>query len=208
LKVVFSGTNTPSKFANIMHVQYASGTPNAANLTTIAGLLSSNYGTNLLAHVHTGVVLTQVVVTDVSSNTGASGIDTTSRAGLLGGVQLPASCAAVISWKIARRYRGGHPRTYLTGINTASQNDVQTLTTTAQTNFNTDATNFRTAVTTMSVAGFTGFQMCNVSYYQGHQPGLPDKPLPRPTPVVDSIIGNHVDVRIDSQRRRLGKGRG
>jgi hypothetical protein len=57
--------------------------------------------------------LTQVEVTDLTSSTSGQFTVDVSTPGTRAGSYLPASACVMVSYAVARRYRGGHPRTYL-----------------------------------------------------------------------------------------------
>jgi hypothetical protein len=104
--------------------------------------------------------------------------------------------ALCISWSISDRYRGGHPRTYLPGIDGTFVTGGRLLTTAGHTAYLNAAAGFLTNMNAMT-AGGSSWQMCCVRYFSQHQ--LLANPLVR------TITGQSVHGRIDTQRRRLGK---
>jgi hypothetical protein len=136
-----------------------------------------------------------VTVLDLNSNTGAEGIGGAAATGTRAGSSIPASNCVVLNHNIARRYRGGHPRTYAPfGANA----DTATTGTWGGTFLNTCQTNFNAWVAgclTTSTGGVSLVQYGSVSYFSGgHLRG---------TPVWDPILSTTSRSRIGSQRRRL-----
>lgn len=187
---------------SVYNVLHASG-PNSAGYTStelgsLASAVRSAWVTNVIPLQATALTLTDVVVDDLSNDLGARGIASGSNAGTAGGTIVPASVAVCWSWKIANRYRGGHPRTYIGGVTASGMSNQNTWLSTYVTSHTNAATAIRTAINTTSVGGSTWTLIC-LSYYK-------DKAL-RPDPVPRPISGVSVDTRIDSQRRRLGRDR-
>lgn len=203
LRIVVSGTCYTSKWANVLHAQFASGTPLTNDLASLAQLIAVNFTTNMLFTSTNSMLETQCVVTDISSETGAAGIDTVQRAGAAAGTTLPAGTAMCVSWKIARRYRGGHPRTYLGGISANAQFDARQWTLSAATAQQAHALTFLGYVNTLSTPSTGNITLGSFSYYKGMD--ALHNPILRPVPVFDPFISTHVDQRIDSQRRRNGR---
>ena len=112
---------------------------------------------------------------------------------------LPANVAACITWVIARHYRGGHPRTYISMVPTNSTSDTQSFSTTQANNLKTAATNFIDQVQSISIGGGTPLALVALHRTRFKAPADPV--------LVDIITAAAVDTRIDSQRRRLGKDR-
>lgn len=195
---MYSGTYGSAKWANVFHVRYAPGPPSQADFNSLATGLRTAWNTNIKALMGATCILTQTQCIDLSSNTGLQSQDSTSVTGTaVGGTALPANVALVVSLKIARRYRGGHPRMYLTGQganNTVNaQNWLGAWATSAQAAMEA----WRTAVNALTFASMTTIQVVNLSYYTGK--------VLRVSPTFDTITGVAVHTRVDTQRRRLGK---
>lgn len=192
-----SGGHQP---ANIMYVSYPDADPAASDLVTLAGQIRAAWGTHIMPLVHADVSLTQTVLTRIDG-TEVQGIDTTAVAGGNGTTSLmPPHVAACISWHINRAYRGGHPRTYLSGM---TQGDLvgsgwNLLTTSYAGTLATAAAAFVTAVNALTVGGFPVF-LGTVSYTAA-------KVLRDPPVFFDYVAaGTRVNTRLATQRRRLGK---
>lgn len=187
---------------------YTGAGPNTTDLTTLAGTISTAWLNQLVPQTNTSVVLTQIALTDLASSSGAQVFSTQSRSGTLAGTFLPAAVAMIVKFKIARRYRGGHPRFYLPGRVTA---DLSTTTTWAGASATSLATAFAAfiaaCVTTpptnlgtmahVNVSYFTGFT--NKTFPSGRTRAVPN---PRATPLVDPITSYSVNTQVGSQRRR------
>lgn len=196
IKVQLGGTMGSYKWMNILHVKYSGNAPTAAQLDTFNASVGTAWTTNLAPLAGTAVTLTQVISTDLTSNTSAQQATTMTHAGTRAGTQFTAQVAMVGSWQAPLRYRGGHFRTYFPfGV----QTDMQTYATWTPAFITAAAAGlnaFRTALNGMSV-GTAPVVMSGVSYFSGHQQ--------RPSPLVVAITSAAVHGRIDTQRRRLGK---
>jgi hypothetical protein len=196
VKCVALGTYYGAHWANVFHVRYTGTTPTVADLNTFSTDFGNAYDGHLLEHISDGVTLTDVECTDLSSSVSAQGAASMSHPGDIAGDSLSASVAVCLSWKIARRYRGGHPRTYLCGIPDSVTANVQALSAGAVTNYQNDAAGFMAAVNAISLGGALVTLGC-VSYVGGG--------VPRTVPLFEDFRGSTVNARLDSQRRRLGK---
>ena len=193
---------------NRLFFQYAGTAPTDAQLDTLATAISGSWGTNLKSLYNLDHRLESVAVEDLSSATSATGIDTTSQAGTRSGATVSAAAAVVCSHSIARRYRGGHPRTYLAAGVSGDLLGV------AQWNpsfLGAVATGLSTFIGDVDSAGWTGaggLQLVNVSYYAGFTnhtyPSGRTRPIPtlRATPVVDLVSTVVIRNSVGSQRRR------
>jgi hypothetical protein len=142
--------------------------------------------------------LTQLLVADNSGESENYSYQVTSVPGTVSGNSLPPNCAVAISWPILARYRGGHPRWYLPGV---PESNLATpggnyITSTAAGGYQAEYASFLGAWNQI-VVGSTTMQLGTISYYTGH--ALRDPPLFR------AFQDPQVSLRLDSQRRRLGK---
>jgi len=185
-----------------------SGTVSTTDLTTVLGTISSAWLTNLVRDYSTGHTLTGIRGTDLNSNTGAQVQITTSRVGTDAGPGLPAGAAVVVRFKLALRYRGGHPRFYSTGKTTAWESASTAVDPTHATQLSGDFAAFITASITTPPAAVGTLSHVNVSYFSGfHNVTLPNlrvKSVPtlRGTPVVSAISSYSTNPKMASQRRR------
>src|SRR5215469_2928976 len=95
------------------YYQYSGAAPTSAQLATLAGHLESNYATNLAPLADVDTTLTNTELIDLTSPTSGVGNFASSVVGTRSGGILSAQAAAMLNFKIARRYRGGKPRVYL-----------------------------------------------------------------------------------------------
>lgn len=197
VKYEFLQTFAGRQVVNIMHTLYGGSPGSVAEITSVAADAWTAWTTNISPQVNSGVVLTEVRATDLTSNTAPRGVHVANHAGGGGGTALTANAALVGSWQIARRYRGGHPRIYIAGCQTDWLTDVAHWTNTVIANMQTALTGLMNDLAAISHAPYTGMSVVSVSYFSGH--------ALRVTPENDLITGVVVHPRVDSQRRRLGK---
>lgn len=188
--------------------QYAGAGPNATDLTTLAGTISAAWNTNMVPQTNASLTLTQIMLTDLASNVGQQVPVTVSRVGTLLGNALPDGTAMVIKFKVARRYRGGHPRFYLAG---RVQGDLATLNSWVTGTATTVAAAFQSFITACEATPPTNIGTMthvNVSYFAGFTATqfptgrFRNIPKQRTSPVVDAVTAYSVNGLVASQRRR------
>lgn len=152
--------------------------------------------------------LHKVEATCLTSPTAAQAIVTGDGAAGVGSVAVPNGVALVISFKIGRRYRGGHPRVYIPAMPQAALSGPNAWSTSTISAVKAAWIAFMNDVTSMAPAGVGSVTLINVSYFAGfHNVTFPSGrirpvPTPRPVPVTDAIVGYSVNPKPASQRRR------
>jgi hypothetical protein len=155
--------------------------------------------------------LNDIDVVDLSTPASATGHASGVIPGSRGAADpVPESCAVILQYKIARRYRGGHPRGYwplgdaaaLSSLNTWSApfqalciGGWQTFQTHIIADYAVDAGDVARQV---NVSAFHGFS--NVLFPSGR---MHVRATPRPVPLVDDVVAIGVNPKIGTQRRRL-----
>lgn len=211
-KVIATYTDDDAHFSkNIFHYQWGSGVSSVADMQALAAAVYEALQDNWVNQPVTDANLTIIGcdATDLSSGSAPHGTYSESSSG--GGTgQSPAQTAALISWLINRRYRGGKPRTYLPGpvaqdYATPGTWDAGVLAAVLAT-----ANALRTAVPATSFPNIGNVHLVNVSYYSGfHSVQNPvtlrwkNIPTLRVIPTVDIIVGNLQPATIATQRRRV-----
>lgn len=177
-----------------LHFSYTGGPPSTSDLNSLATTIRGAFNTNLKAFFDTSTALEHVQVVDLSSSTGAGGIDTTAVTGTRAGSLLPGGSAVLINHRIARRYRGGKPRTYLPAFTASDVTNRQGWLSASVTALQTGWNNFIAAINGVTVGSTVISGFVNVSYYSA-------KAL-RTTPHIDAITASVVSFNPASQRRR------
>lgn len=190
-------------------IHYTGTAPNVAELNTFATFAATAWGSDMSALQHTGTALLEVTATDLSSPSGARGVDVATVNGTRVGLQLPANAVCNVQFQIARRYRGGKPKVFLSVGSAADLSDAQTWGSTFLGNVVTGWDNFMTAVVGAGWSGAGTLTHVNVSYFSGFTVVVNpttgrarNVPTLRATPVIDPVIGYRGALRIASQRRR------
>lgn len=147
-------------------------------------------------------------LTDLTSNVAPQAIDNTSRPGSAGGNGVVAGIAAVSSYKIGRRYRGGHPRNYWPGISAGNLFNESNWTPAFTTNFRNSVKAFIAAVIAGAPVAVGTVTQVNVNYFKGFTnktfPSGRIRPVPTPlaVPGQDLVTDVFINPRPASQRRR------
>jgi hypothetical protein len=210
LKVVIQQllVDAATALINRLFFSYSGTTPTDSDLDGFSGAVAESWQTNMLPLQDDIVGLQGVQTEDLTSATSAVGSATSGDAGTRAGEAVPAGTAFVISSEIARRYRGGHPRTYLyVGVGadleaafrwgSAFISEVLT-----------GWTNFIEGVEAGGWSGAGSLDPVNVSYFEGFTnhtyPSGRTRPIPTPRtpPITDDIVSYIGRASIGSQRRR------
>lgn len=189
---------------------YTGGAPSGAALTSFCADVDAAVDTFFGPLFLATTLATGTKAIDLSSDTGNEAESTQANAGSRSGTRLSPGTAVTVAHEIARRYRGGHPRSYLpfgAGADILSSGEWDT----AFTNAVTAA--FANFVTTVRGSGHVAIdKLVNVSYYKGNNPIIDpisgrakNIPQKRVTPLVNEISGSVARVKIGSQRRRNRK---
>lgn len=192
-------------------LQYTGSAPSNADMSTLAHGIDTAANAHLAALVPSGRALGPWTCTDLSSDSGAQSTYTGSGSGSRSGTGLDAGRCAVFNHQVARRYRGGKPRTYIPcGVTSdlAGENAFNS-------SFITAATGawsaFVAEVLATSGLDIDLVNIVNVSYYNGYDtstppwrgPGYKYPPRLRSSPLIDQIVSTTVASKLGSQRRRL-----
>ncbi len=199
------GGNT--NILNRVFLQYA-GVLSLVDAQTWINSIFTDWGNNVVAQQNVNLVLNLAVLTDLSSASSPQAQQSGAIAGTGGGAAAPAGIAAVVKQKLARRYRGGHPRHYISGLQASQIATPETLTAAYIALLVAGYNAFVSAAlghvpalaapaTEVNVSYFSGFH--NVTFPSGRQHAVPTE---RAVPLVDTVIAHAVNPRVASQRRR------
>jgi hypothetical protein len=196
------------KSLNRFFIKYFGASPTQAQIATFAAAIVAAWTGNLRTLYDTASVLEFVTAEDLTSSTAAVGSSTAAVAGTRAGNTLGAGTATVVQQQIARRYRGGHPRQYLSSGVQADLQTRQAWTAAYLTAAEAAWLNYVAAIFASGWAGAGSLVQVNVSYYNGFTnvtfPSGRTRPVPklRLTPVVDIIGSYSINPKLASQRRR------
>jgi hypothetical protein len=212
LQVVFKHTYGGDTDALcIIYEQYTGTAPTDAELSTFATACGAAWDANMAAYASSAAVsLEQVTVTDLSSPTSAKAEVAAVFPGTGGGAALPADTCFVTAYEIARRYRGGHPRSYWPLGTETEVLSPQTWTAAAVTAMTATFVGMQAAIAAAGWSGAGTISQVNVSYYDGFTVVTSpttgrarNVPKLRPTPVVDPIVSVVGRQTFGTQRRRV-----
>lgn len=198
VRVNLKGLNQSLKWQNTLHLQFAGGSPTTAQLNTLAGNVGAAWLANLAPQLITAVSLTTVECIDLTTRTSNVGSDSTIRGGALAGTNpLPVNAAICVSEHINNRFRGGHPRFYLPAPTVTQMAGGNLLNSGYRTALQAAAEAFRVALDGLAIAPMT-FDIVAVRYFHDKgQAYATGQPFP--------VTAFNVHLRLDTQRRRLGK---
>ena len=211
LRIALVGTlGGDTNVVNRFYINYTGPAGSASALATCCASIATAWNTDLASLFPTDYTLTAVYAEDLTSSTAPVADALVSHAGTRSGNALAAGQAAVVRNHIARRYRGGHPRTYLSCF---TNTDLATAQTWQSASISALASGWSafiaatvSAVNTWCSGGPSNH--ASVSFYEGFTnrtyPSGRIYPVPnvRTTPVVDPVTSYSVNPHIGSQRRR------
>lgn len=190
-------------------LQY-SGTLSVADATTWLNNIVTGMSTFMAGYMNSGVTLVSSTLTDLTSASAAQVVSSTGATGAASGTTVPEGTAVIIKKKIARRYRGGHPRVYIPGATVTSLAGPNQWNATSLANY---VSAFQTYINAASAvtnpAAIGTITHVNVSFFQGFTnktfPSGRTHPVAtlRATPIVDTVTGLSGNPIPGSQRRRF-----
>lgn len=196
-RAVVQGTYNGIKWVNGFNLQYSGAALALSDLNALAQAVEAAYKASFQSRMNSAAAYIQTVTYDLSTRSTAQGIANTGWTGTHGTTQPAANnVAACISWKINLRYRGGHPRSYITGCNMDEIGSGHTWIGSGLTGYQAAGTSFLTAMNGIT-AGARIWFMGSIKYFQHGQ-----------------VLGSGqfyaiqqalFHSRVDSMRRRLGK---
>lgn len=198
-----------------LHFSYTGTPPTNTTCATIAATIGTHFATRCQGLMGDDTTFTELIVTDLSSSTGGSGVAPASVTGTRGAGVLPAEVCALQNFTIARRYRGGKPRVYWPfGVDNDLQ-DPQTWTAGFITAVETATGNYFTDIVASGTGGCTIVELVSISDY--HSFTLVVNPItgrgrnvPTPRTVAlspDPVLSIPLNPKVGSQRRRSLHGR-
>jgi hypothetical protein len=197
---------------NRLHFHYTGAAPTSGQMSSFATTCLTAWGSAIEPSMCQDKKSQQLVAIDLSSPTGATAEVTDGTRGALTGAPLPDDTSLVMSATVSRRYRGGHPRSYLALGDATSLLDGHTWAGAFLTAVTTAWAGFMTAVEGAGWAGAGTITPVNVSYYEGYHlvtyPSGRSRDVPTLRvggPVVDPISAFVARARVGTQRRRLGR---
>lgn len=187
--------------------EYSGSTPSNAACTALAGDVYAAFAANNGDWDH-DTSLVGCTVIDLSSSSGGVGVHSGSVPGSLA-TPISGASAVLANYLIARRYRGGRPRSYFPFGDASVVGNRQTWEASFITGVTTHLAAAFAACIGSTSGGTTLSQHANVSYYDGTRVVISpttgrarNVPILRATPLVDTIVGFSVATRIANQRRR------
>jgi hypothetical protein len=189
------------------HMKYT-GAVSATDATTMCTTVGTSWNTRLAPLCGSQATLIDVQIEDLGSKTGVNVVVPVSHAGTSGSGAVPASVAFVMSAHVAFRYRGGHSRVYLAGLNTTLLTDVNTWSVTAQGSVNTAWTGILADLVASPPVAVGSLSAVVVHAYSsnpadfGGTPPTTKPPWPLATPVTYPVTSWSTNPQAGSQRRR------
>lgn len=201
IKFTVEGTCGGHPWVNVLHWSYTGTLPTGATLNSVSSSLLTVWGAQFGPLMGTDCAVSRVTATDLSSSSGAQGETTDTQTGTRTGGVVPASSAVLISKHIARRYRGGHPRSYIMAGTTTDLDSPREWTAALTVAVDGAYAVVSAAMAALAVGGTNLDLEAIVSYVDATT--VPAPPHRRVVPLVEPVTGVSVKLAICTQRRRL-----
>lgn len=185
---------------NVIHARFAppgSGAVTQAELDALCVDMVNSWTARLMPFLVVGLSLRQVTGVDLTADTAPSSSAPSAAVGGLNGQALPANCALVVSWPEALRYRGGHPRTYIGGLDAGQQINPRHVGVEYAGNIRGALAAIKADMRAIVAGGVAGVEFGALHRIKAKVNRNPPVFIPFGPPTANN--------RIDSQRRRLGK---
>lgn len=204
-------------YENILHFGWSGGeTATDADMLALATFVYTTYLDQLISQepggyglINQDLTLEKVTAIDLSSADGASGEKSAAQAGA-GTNQLAPSVSCVVSWTGGPRYRGGHPRTYIPGIDSYFFSADGGFLSAAYDQVGVWASQINESVGEVDYPVITGVYQCFINYFTGFAVitnpitgRARNVPKQNAVPPVHAITGFTVSSKQRTQRRRL-----
>lgn len=190
-------------------LSYSGTAPTDAQCATFASGVRAGWATDIASLVLDQTQLTETTVTDLTTPSSGTGVDTTTVNGSGDASTNAGGLALVVSGKIVRRYRGGHPRIYLPYFGVSQLTTPQAWDGAALSTFLSAWNAFMVIVQGLTWATGSITSAVNISYFQGFEnftfPSGRVKAIPKlrtAGPVIDNITAWSLNSAPASQRRR------
>jgi len=202
---------TDTNVAVKWYFSYTGGPPSTTDCLTLATAIRGSAVTQIASIINTQTTLTNIEVVDLSSATAASNVASGSNVGSQPGTPLPANVCFLVNMAVARRYRGGKPRSYWPLGTSADTSGAQIWSGASISAWMTKLNAYRTFILGQTAGTTVIATHANVSYYQGFTV-ITDPVTGRARnvpklrtggPHVDTITGMAANPRFGTQRRRV-----
>jgi hypothetical protein len=192
------------------HFGYTGTAPSNSTCDAIAAAVLAGAVTNFLPVMSDDVQLTGVTVQDLTSATAGAGESLGAHTGTRSGGPLPAAACVLINQPIARRYRGGKPRTYWPFGAAGDVASTQDWVSGSLTDFTAAIQLQLDVILAIVESGTTISDWVSISYYEGFTAVLNpitgrtrDVPKVRTAAIAPDVINTFlVNPKVASQRRR------
>lgn len=193
----FISENPTFEGGETWYARWSTGPPSAADVMDFANTIGAVWAATFKDDTPADAVLREIVVTDLSSSTGAREVFSPNVGGTNANYSDTSSMCTVVTFIESVRYRGGHPRKYHWPIPQQSTVNDREFYTGWLASILAKYTTLYDQINAYVAPSTATTTVVNVHYYSGHALLTP--------PHVHNVTGLSVQPRICSQRRRLGK---
>jgi hypothetical protein len=188
-------------WVNVLHFRYTGSVPDAAALNGFANDALNQWNSDFSSLMPTTSSVVRATAIDLSTPLTAAGVFEDTLVGTRAGTGVSACLAVLVSKNVARRYRGGHPRSYLAIGVEADLATASTWTAGLIAATTSDYEAFVTGMLADTHGGTVLASECVVSYVD--KAVNPVYPFRRAVPLVLDVLGSVAKTAIAIQRSRM-----
>jgi len=201
VRLSIEGVNSGVNWANVFWIRNGNGqTPTLGDLDALVDDVGNEYNSAFAEHILQGIPITAGTALYYGPTGGDLGSERPfTHLGSMGGNVLTANVSTCISWHVQARYKGGHPRTYLPAPSALALFDSRSFTAAHVSAVQNAANLFHGHINAAVHGALSDLHLGTVSFVLRNAWRTP--PVFR-----DFSPGSaHLDNRVDTQRRRLGR---
>jgi hypothetical protein len=107
------GSGSGEIWENVLYYQYSGVRPTISSMDALCNSVAAQFAGQMAPMMHTATALEQVNGVDLTDLNGVEGTAVLHTPGTRVGGTLPLSTSMLVSYPVAARWKGGHPRSYL-----------------------------------------------------------------------------------------------
>lgn len=194
--IAASRTGAPDAL-NVFWLNLTSSAPAAADLAFVLDAVVAAYFARFTAFIATGVTISDAKTSWLYATNSVLEVEHAYSDACTGGTGIDNFASSyVLNWHITDYYRGGKPRSYITGVPQSVVTDGRSIAASTRANLAAAAVNFMNDVNALSHGGITAVTLGTVRF-QSHLQWLAP-------PVFKAYTGASTRGVMGTQRRRLG----
>lgn len=196
-RVAVLGTIFGHAWTQVFYLQVTGAAVTVNDLQSVSDEIATLWNTNIAPSLTADCILTNVSIVYIPSVGNELTYEGSySHAGTAAGTTIDnAASSYVVNWKISAYYRGGHPRSYVPGVETSAVTNGSSISAATGSTFAGHWNTFRNALNAFTTTNITALVMGTLSFQAAN--------AWRATPLFRAFTSVSVAAKLGSQRRRI-----